>query len=64
MKNENDKPVIETIRKPYYQAQDGLWAISYAVSDTNDVELIKKYQAAHQALFEFEMELTKKYKWD
>ena len=60
----NEKPLITTIREPYYKAQDGLWALSEAVLETNDPELIDLLTQARTAMFEFEEKLTKKFIWD
>lgn len=60
----NEKPLITTIREPYYKAQDGLWALSEAVLETNDPELIDLLTQARTAMFEFAEKLTQRFIWD
>jgi hypothetical protein len=58
-----EKQHIETVRKPYYDAQAGLWELSEALEATKDVELIMALEVVRNALFEFEMKLSEKYIW-
>lgn len=60
----NEKRKITTIRKPYYQCQDGLWALSDAVRETEDVELIAMLDLIREAMFTFETKMSAKMEWD
>ena len=58
------KKQIKTVRKPYYQAQDGLWALTDAIRETEDEELIGMLDSIREAMFEFETKLSAKMEWD
>jgi hypothetical protein len=60
----NDKPKVESLRKPFYQVQDGLWSLNDAVDQLLDGELLGVLREARQKMFEFEELMSKKYNWD
>lgn len=60
----DEKPIIATIRNPYYTASDGLHDLIEAIKDTHDIELEVLINKVGYAMTELKMKLDEKFIWD